>query len=135
MSGRLMAHILVIDDDLDVRVLTLEILEAAGHHVTLAANGLEGIEAYRQHLPDVVLTDLVMPEKEGIETIAELKRECPGVRIIAMSGGGRPGSGAGYLSAATAMGVGAVLCKPFASTTLLAAIDRLLAAPDASETP
>jgi DNA-binding response OmpR family regulator len=76
-----------------------------------------------------------MPDKEGIETIAELQRECPGVKIIAMSGGGRSANSARYLSMAATMGAGAVLHKPFDATTLLAAIDRLLSTPDANQTP
>jgi CheY-like chemotaxis protein len=130
-----MARILVIDDDPDVRLLTKVMLESAGHEVVLAANGREGLEAHRRHGPDVVVTDLFMPDKEGIETIAELQRDCPGARIIAMSGGGRSANSARYLSMATTLGVGAVLSKPFDSRTLLAAVDRLLAAPDAEQTP
>ncbi len=129
-----MARILVIDDDPDVRTLTQDMLEDAGHEVALAANGVEGIEVYRRQPADVVITDLYMPDKEGIETIAELTRAYPGVRIIAMSGGGRSRSSDLYLATASALGVGAVLRKPFDRAALLAAVDRSLSAEGADET-
>jgi DNA-binding response OmpR family regulator len=111
-------------------------LASGGHEVTLAANGSEGILAYRRHPPDVVITDLVMPDKEGFETIADLRREHPGARIVAMSGGGRI-SGSSYLATARLLGVGALLPKPFDTRTLLAAVDGATKAsePDGNETP
>jgi CheY-like chemotaxis protein len=128
-----MAHVLVIDDDPDVRELTQEMLEAAGHRVTLAENGAQGILACRRDRPDVVVTDLFMPDKEGIETIVDLERDFPGIHIIAMSGGGRSGDSTRYLSMASTLGVGAVLTKPFGAATLLVTVDRLLSAHDANE--
>ncbi len=124
-----MARVLVIDDDPDVRAVTSELLASAGHEVLVAANGLEGLEAQRRCPADVALVDLFMPEKEGFETIQDFKREFPGVKIIAMSGGGRAIESTRYLSAASALGVGAVLRKPFAAAALLGEIDRLLRSP------
>jgi len=126
-----MAHILVIDDDSDVRVVVQDMLEAAGHEVTFAANGRDGFEANRRRPADLVVTDIFMPNQEGFETIRDLKREFPAVKIIVMSGGSRSIGTAPYFLAATALGADAVLTKPFGATTLLGEIDRLLQQPGA----
>src|SRR5687767_1549944 len=84
-----MARILVIDDDRDVRTLVLYELEAAGHEVRAASDGAQGMALQRALAADVVVTDIFMPEKEGIETICDLNAEFPQVKIIAISGGGR----------------------------------------------
>ena len=84
-----MARILVIDDELDVRSLVCRILQQVGHEVIEASNGNEGVRLFRENLPDVLITDIIMPEKEGIETIIELRRDFPNVRTIAISGGGK----------------------------------------------
>jgi len=90
-----------------------------------AADGIEGLEIYRQEPTDLVITDLIMPEKEGIETIIELKRDFPEVKIIAMSGGGRiePES---YLNIAQKLGALQTLTKPFDRKELLEAVHNLL---------
>ena len=124
-----MARILIIDDDADVRMVTQDILESAGHEVDCAANGLEGLGAQRRSPCDVAVVDLFMPEKEGVETIQDLKREFPRLKIVAMSGGGRSIHSARYLETASKLGAGAVLTKPFDAPTLLSAIDRLLHGP------
>ena len=84
-----MARILVIDDEELARFTLREILEAAGHEVVEAANGNEGTAFQRANPCDIVITDMIMPEKEGLETIVELKGEYPDLKIIAISGGGR----------------------------------------------
>src|SRR5688572_234064 len=86
-----MQRILVIDDDEQVRALLYEILDRAGFKVVEATNGVEGLKLYRAQPADLVITDLIMPEKEGVETILELRREFPDVRVVAISGGGRNG--------------------------------------------
>lgn len=124
-----MARIVVIDDERDVRALVLYELAAAGHEVRAACDGAEGLALLRDAPADVVVTDIFMPEKEGIETIRELKEEFPGVRIIAMSGGGslrrspRAFTADDLKVVARELGVIAVLQKPFASRDLLASVE------------
>ena len=81
-----MAIILVIDDDPQICDLLQQVLKEEGHVVHSALNGVEGISQYRQYLPELVFVDILMPEKEGLETILDLRREFPNVMIIAMSG-------------------------------------------------
>jgi CheY-like chemotaxis protein len=121
-----MARILVIDDDPLIRNLLQHMLERAGHEVTLAADGDIGISVYRKQPADLVLTDLIMPGKEGIETIRELVQEFPGVKIIAMSGGGRVNS-AGYLGLAGKLGASRTLAKPVERKVLIDTVEELLA--------
>ena len=81
-----MARILVIDDEADMRGLLEETLQSAGHEVSLAADGEEGMKRFRARPADLVITDLYMPGQEGLETIMQLRREFPSVAIMAMSG-------------------------------------------------
>jgi DNA-binding NtrC family response regulator len=83
-----MARILVIDDDPDVRQLLKTALELDKHEVTEAENGKEGLRRWRENRPDLVITDIVMPEKDGYETLFELLSMEPNVKVIAMTGGG-----------------------------------------------
>ncbi|MCH8809524.1 MAG: response regulator, partial [Proteobacteria bacterium] len=84
-----MARILIIDDEDELRSMLRQMLEQAGHEVTEAVNGAEGIRLYEQDRPDLIITDIIMPEKEGVETIIALRRADPDLPIIAISGGGR----------------------------------------------
>jgi DNA-binding NtrC family response regulator len=118
-----MARILVIDDESDVRAVLGQTLEAAGHEVVLAADGREGMKEYRATPADLVITDLYMPDREGLETIAELRRHLPDVRIIAMSGGAVADL---MLNVARKLGALAILEKPFLSKQLLAAVEKVL---------
>lgn len=120
-----MARILVIDDDAAVRSIIGRILERARHDVEYAANGAEGLQKFRSDPPDLVITDLYMPEKEGIETIQEMRAEGPDLRILAVSGG-LLGDTSGPLTDAELLGASATLAKPFTSEELLNAVDRLL---------
>src|SRR5437867_9137098 len=79
-------RIIVIDDDAEMRAMLEQTLKSAGHEVVLAANGKQGVKCYRANPTKLVITDLYMPEKEGLETIIELGREYPEVAIIAISG-------------------------------------------------
>lgn len=123
-----MAHILVIDDDAPLRSLVREILEREGHSVADAEDGDEGLHLFRERLPDLVITDIIMPGKEGIETIQELRGECPGVRILAISGGGTRGP-SGPLWDARLLGADETLAKPFRIAELRDAVRRILSTP------
>jgi DNA-binding response OmpR family regulator len=118
-----MARILVIDDDPDIRTMLDVMLKASGHQVTLAADGKEGLNLFREQPTDVVITDIFMPNQEGIETVILFRRNFPGVPIIAMSG--EPGGGTA-LTVARRMGAAAVLEKPFFPNQVLIAIDNAL---------
>ena len=125
-----MARILLVEDDDAVRVTLRRSLEAAGHEVEDAPNGEVALAAYRRRASDVVVTDLVMPEKNGLEMIMELRRLDPAVKIIAMSGGGRTlGPGQLYLESAKLFGALRVLSKPFTSAALLKALSEVLLPP------
>ena len=116
-----MAQILVIDDEYECRVAFRKALEHVGHAVLEASDGEEGILLYREQQPDLVILDILMPGKEGIETTRELKREFPDVKIIAMSG-----SGTGYLDMAKEFGAERTFSKPFKGEEMLKAVKKLL---------
>ena len=118
-----MARILVIDDEPEMRVLLELILKPAGHEVILAADGREGVERYRTSPADLVITDLYMPNQEGLETIREFRTRFPEVAIIAMSG---RAAAVTMLSIAQKFGAVAVLHKPFAADELIAAVAKAL---------
>jgi len=121
-----MARILIIDDDDIIRRMLRLMLTKAGYDVLDAADGKEGIELFRENNVDLVITDLIMPEKEGLEMIMELKTDFPDVKIIAMSGGAQMGP-EGYLQLADALGAQQTLKKPIARQELLGAIAETLA--------
>jgi len=121
-----MATILVIDDEAMVRTTMTKILGSAGHTVVEAENGRAGLAAASRTGFDLALVDILMPEKEGIETIMELRRDHPGVKILAMSGGGRVKS-VDFLQLAKKLGADATLKKPVPMKALLAAVAQLLA--------
>jgi DNA-binding response OmpR family regulator len=116
-----MARIQIIDDDPAVRDSLSLVLEAGGHDVRVAEAGDIGVALARDFRPDLILTDIIMPGCEGIETILTIRSEHPGIRIIAMSGGGRTGN-RDYLELAREMGADAALEKPFDEDVLLEAI-------------
>lgn len=120
-----MTAILVIDDDASVREVVSEMLKLEGYEVTIAANGREAIRLLDAGRFDLVITDLIMPEKEGIETIAEIRRTHASLPILAISGGGRIGP-SDYLETARYLGADATLAKPFARQELLTTVDSLL---------
>ena len=116
--------ILVIDDNAQLRALLGGALAKMGYAVTSASDGGEAFEAIARQKFDVVITDLLMPEKDGIEVIGELRKKQPEARIIAMSGGGR-GSRDHYLSTAKGLGAHALLGKPFSVSELNAALESV----------
>lgn len=118
-----MARILIIDDDPNV-VATLGLaLQGAGHQVVSAADGREGVRKHRAGPADLIITDLFMPEQEGLETIRELRKDFPEVPIIAMSGADSANT---MLTIASKMGAAKVLRKPFDIKELLNAIEEAL---------
>lgn len=120
-------RLLLIEDDARLRATLSELLRQSGFEVAEAEEGEEGLRLHRQQPADLVITDLIMPGREGMETILELKRIEPGIKIIAMSGGGRVRA-AEYLPVAAAAGADRVLEKPFGIERLLELIRELLAA-------
>ncbi len=121
-----MARILVIDDNGVLGRALLKQLEYAGHAPVLALDGNAGLAVFRAQPFDLVLTDILMPEKEGLETIRELRRDGVTVPIIAMSGGGYA-TGTDYLRLALKFGANASLEKPFEQHELIDLIAELLA--------
>lgn len=120
-----MSHILIVEDDEPLRLVLQSTLEGFGHRVSTAANGREGVAVFRRDAADIVLTDIVMPDQEGLETIQALHRLPAPPSIIAMSGGGRlPAQN--YLGIASRFGAAATLMKPFAAEELRLAIEYVL---------
>ena len=118
-------RILVIDDDEQMRVLLQQAMQWAGFEVVAAENGRQGQQLFEEHPADLIITDLIMPEQEGLETIRILKQGYPTVKIIAISGGGRIGPEA-YLPAAMELGADRIFTKPFDVKELIAAVRELL---------
>jgi CheY-like chemotaxis protein len=116
------ASILVVDDEETVRRCLRAVLEEAGYSVTEAADGREAIEELQRAKPDLVITDLVMPEQEGIETIQALRQAHPSIGIIAISGAGE----GRYLPMARLLGADATLPKPASPEQVLAEVERIL---------
>ena len=122
-----MARILLIDDDDGVRASVEATLRHAGHSVVAARNGREALAFFGNNSFDLIVTDIVMPEMEGIETIIEFRKVGRSIPILAMSGGGQRRETAPYLDAAQKLGADAALRKPFSAAQLRATVDRLTA--------
>ena len=120
-----MKSILVIEDNENMLRMLTDLLSRTGYQVLTAIDGVEGMKTYRSARPDLVLTDIIMPDKEGLEVIMELCREVPRPKIIAMSGGGMMDPRT-YLSLAEKLGADEVLQKPFHPSDLLAMVEKLL---------
>jgi DNA-binding NtrC family response regulator len=120
-----MARILIIDDESQIRSMLRLMLERVGYEVAEAPDGIEGIRQYRENPADLIITDLIMPNKDGIGMIIDLKKEFPKVKIIAMSGGGvnRP---EGYLDGAKKLGATRTLTKPIDRDQMLKAVKETL---------
>ena len=129
-----MAHILVVDDEPEIRDFCAVALREAGHHVVLADNGQSAIDIHRIKPQDVVLLDMFMPIKDGLETLAALRQSRPAPKIIAVSAGWRvtgrrvvnEGAPRDVLDEARALGADAVLHKPFDPDDLVRAVESLL---------
>jgi DNA-binding response OmpR family regulator len=125
-------NILIIDDDDNVRRCILDMLEQSGYSVVEAENGKIGLDLFRQSSFDLVIVDLFMPEKEGIETIIELRKGAPNLKILAISGG-IPGHGPDhFLHIAQKLGADSSLDKPFNMWQLIDAVQNLLTPPAAA---
>jgi CheY-like chemotaxis protein len=118
-------NILVIDDEDQIRSVIKKMLEAEGYLVTVTADGNAGLDFLRNNSVDLLITDIVMPDKEGIEIIRELKKNSPDLGIIAISGGGSMGPEE-YLFLAKKFGVNKTLAKPFRREDLLSAVKDVL---------
>ncbi|HED31317.1 MAG TPA: response regulator [Prosthecochloris aestuarii] len=120
-----MKKILVIDDEHDILKLLRRILENAGYCVTMTDNGKDAEKLLEKELFHLVITDIIMPEKEGMEMIFFIRKHCPETKIIAISGGGKlsPDS---YLTIAHTAGADTVIQKPFENSELLREVKQLL---------
>ncbi len=114
--------VLIIDDDEDIRFILRRALESAGYQVREASDGAAGLKRFREQRPDLVMTDIIMPEREGVETIMALRKESPETAIIAMSGGG----GADYLEMAIKLGAVRAFSKPFSLAAVVGAVYEIL---------
>ena len=121
-----MALVLVIDDDPVFREIAREVLVQSGHDVSLAENGIEAAKIASEPAPQLAVVDMLMPERDGIETIRDLRIRWPGVKLIAVSAGSRGLEPPLLLRAAKAMGADAALPKPVDHDTLLKLIDELV---------
>ncbi len=120
-----MARILIIEDDVQFRKMLRQMLEREAYEILEAPDGAEGLKIYREEPTDIVITDILMEGKDGIETIIELRRDFPEVKIIAMSGGGRIAPEY-YLNMAQKLGSLQTLTKPFDRKELLEAVRNIL---------
>ena len=120
-----MANILLIEDDNDLRATIARLLQSHEHTVLEAPDGEKGLRIYQRNAIDLVITDIFMPEKEGLQTIIELKRAHPALKIIAISGGGRHGK-LEYLKHAKYLGADRTIEKPVDYEVLLDAIAKVL---------
>lgn len=122
-----MVKVLIVEDNRAVRESTRLVLEGAGHEVLEAVSGLGIEETVDTRKPDLVLTDMLMPDRDGVETVLSLRRRYPGLRIIAMSGGGPRGDL--DLGVARKLGVSATLAKPYEPEALIKLIASVAAGP------
>lgn len=130
-----MSKVLIIDDETDVRDALELVLSRAGYEVSAVGDGDAGLEASRELLPDVIVTDMIMPKLDGAQLIRQIKAERPRVRVVAISGGGNFGPAAyqpnalkteAFLAAAKSAGADRVLTKPFESKDIVEAVGSLL---------
>jgi DNA-binding response OmpR family regulator len=120
-----MARILVIDDEASIGIMIKRMLEKAGHEVEVATNGNEGLKLVSIFKPNLLITDIVMPEKEGLEIIFDLRKRDPKLKIIAISGGGRF-QYEGYLTSAKHLGANKVYQKPLDLKEFMKGISEML---------
>jgi DNA-binding NtrC family response regulator len=125
MESNQSARILIIDDEVQIREMLGQMLTREGYEVVHAPNGKEGMRVCRQQAIDLIITDIIMPEKDGIEMILELRHDFPDLKVIAISGGGRLGPD-GYLEMAKKLGAHRTFFKPFNRKEILDAVQELL---------
>jgi len=132
-----MTKIIVIDDEKDIRDVLKIVLEREGFDVSTASNSDDGLELLRNDGADLVITDIIMPGKDGVDTVYTIRMEFPNTKIIVISGGGKvtpmeyePSaiSTSAYLASATAAGADMTLTKPFDRAEILSAVNELMLA-------
>ena len=119
-----MAGVLIVEDDNELREMIRISLTRRKFTVMEAANGKEAIVHFKPSLTDIVVTDLIMPEEDGLKVIMKLRELKPSIKVIAISGGGKAGPGS-YLNLARALGADAIYSKPFSINDLVAKIEDL----------
>lgn len=122
-----MARVLIVEDDSQMREMLVELVGRAGHEVRSARDGKEALRVVRDQPVDLVVTDIVMPRKDGIRTIRELREKHRGTRVIAISGGDRKWAEDSYLGHAKFLGADGILAKPFGGSELVDMISEVLA--------
>jgi CheY-like chemotaxis protein len=120
-----MACILIVEDDKDLREMLKVSLLKRKYTVLEASNGNEALLRFKPQITDLVITDLIMPDEDGLKVIMKIKGIKPSIKVIAMSGGGKAGPG-NYLNLAKALGADEIFPKPFSVNDLLKKIDNLL---------
>lgn len=125
MCSRSAPRILVIDDEPPVRQMLHQMLERAGYDVDEAEDGAQAMRMLKEHPADIVITDMIMPNKEGMNTIMEIRRDFPELKVIAISGGGDVGAKE-YLAVAARCGAQKTFTKPLTREEMLSAIEELL---------
>jgi CheY-like chemotaxis protein len=120
-----MPRVLIIEDEVELREMIKTSLIRRKYTVMEAGNGKDALSRFKPSMTDLVVTDLIMPEEDGLKVIMKLKEIKPSLKIIAISGGGKAGPG-GYLNLAKALGAHAVLSKPFSINELISKIEELL---------
>jgi CheY-like chemotaxis protein len=121
-------RVLVIDDDRRARSIVERTLQRAGYHVLSAINGVEGMRLWRNTRPDLVITEIIMPEKDGIETMMEIRKLEPAAKVLAMTGYLQRGK-VNFLEIVRSLGADGVLAKPFRADELLAEVGACLDLP------
>lgn len=122
-----MARILIIDDEIKITEILQKMFEKNGYEAVTASDGKEGLDLYRKAPADLVITDILMPNKEGVETIFELRRDFPDVKIIVISGGGKIKAEDCIKTVSSIPNVRRTFRKPFALQDLLKAVKEILA--------
>ena len=120
--------ILIIDDEAPFRYMMAKILVGGGYEVVMAEDGEHGLAMFHQERPDLVICDLMMPHRNGLETIAQIRRESPAMKVLAISGGGQAGPNMNLDGLATALETGAseIIVKPVRAEDLLAQVNAIL---------
>lgn len=129
-----MANILIVDDDPTIQLIASELLRSEGHSVVSAGDGVEALRALVEIPADLVVLDMLMPNMDGLETIIEMRKSHPGVKILAISSGGPMGP-VDLLRTAKLFGADDTLVKPLSFSTFGAAVERLLSQPDRADSP
>ncbi|WP_462325820.1 response regulator [Desulfoplanes sp.] len=122
-----MTNILIIDDDPQIRMMLSELLEREDYRVDVVSNGFEALEQFGREKPDLIITDVVMPDMDGLELMLRLRKQQPGLKVVAISGGARIGPES-YLKLADKLGADATVAKPMDIVKLLDTVKELVAA-------